>query len=91
MNHTVKTQRIIMGTERNWVRVLLAMIITFVLMAVFNSEALLVWVRGLPAGVIEDKLITGVEVWHGWMTSLGASDFITIAREQVRLLKEATW
>lgn len=91
VSDTVETQKDIMDTGRNWVRVLSAMILAAVLMAVFNSEALLGWVRGLPVGGIEEKIIAGVEVWHGWMTSYGAGDFIAMVREQVRLAKDTTW
>lgn len=78
-------------TYRHAQLLLKAMLFAVLFMAVFNSEALLSWVRDLPAGTIEDEIIRRVEIWHGWMETAGVSEPITAARKLVLSWKEATW
>lgn len=72
-------------------RVFGAMLIAALLLAVFNSQGLVSWVLGLPSGPIEDEIVRLAKIWHSWMDALGVSDYIGLARDQVRSLKEARW
>ncbi len=78
-------------TSCNYRLMLRAMILTALMLAVFNSNALVSWVRDLPAGDIEDVVIAYAETWHGWMEERGLSDLMTAMREQIQSLKETTW
>jgi len=79
------------GTSRNSVRMLKAMLLATLILSVFNSGAMVNWVRGLPAGPVEDRIILTAEVWHEWMEDEGLSDYMASARDYVQSLKERGW
>ncbi len=78
-------------TSRNSTRMLKAMLLATLMLGVFNSGALVNWVRGLPAGPVEDRIILTAEVWHEWMEDEGLSDYIASMRDYVQSLKERDW
>ena len=51
-----------------------AMIIAFVLMAVFNSSGLRSWARDLPPGWVADRAVAGADAWHALMADVGAAE-----------------
>lgn len=77
--------------SKNPPRMLLALLVATFLLAVFNSGALVNWVRKLPAGPVEDSIIVSAETWHDWMETEGLSDYIDTMRKSVQSLKKVNW
>ncbi len=78
-------------TSRNRGHMLLAILVATLMLGVFNSNALVGWVRGLPAGPVEDGIILSAETWHGWMEKRGLDDYMAGARKYVEALKDMRW
>ncbi len=78
-------------TRRNRARMLQAMLVATLMLGIFNSNALVSWVRGLPAGPVEDRIIFLAETWNDWMDAGGLSDYMADLRTYVRSLKEKRW
>jgi len=78
-------------TRRNYIRLQKALLVAALMLGIFDSGGLLSWVRGLPAGPIEDRIIVSVETWHGWMEDRGLSDYLARVRKYVQSLKEKGW
>ncbi len=78
-------------TSRNRGHMLLAILVATLMLGVFNSNALVSWVRGLPAGDIEDRIISTTEIWNGWMEKRGLDEYMAAARKYIENMKEANW
>ncbi len=78
-------------TSRNCGRMFVAILVATLMLGAFNSSALVNRVRSLPAGPVEDRIITAAEDWHGWMEKQGLSDYIDVARAYVATLKDKRW
>jgi len=78
-------------TSRNRGRMFVAILVAALMLGVFNSSALVNRVRGLPAGPVEDRIITTAETWNGWMENQGLSGYIEVARTYVAALKDKRW
>jgi len=78
-------------TSRNRGQMLLAILVATLMLGVFNSNALVGWVRGLPAGAVEDDIILSAETWHGWMEKRGLDKYMAGARKYIETLKDMRW
>ena len=78
-------------TSQNRGRMLIAMLVATLLLGVLNSTGLLSWVRGLPAGPVEDRIIMSAETWHEWMEDRGLDEYMAGMRKLVETLKEVNW
>jgi hypothetical protein len=78
-------------TSRNRGQMLLAIMVATLMLGVFNSSALVNWVRGLPAGPVEDGIISSSETWHGWMEDRGLDEYMAGMQKYVETLKQDRW
>lgn len=78
-------------TSRAFKRMFWAMLLAGFVLLVFNSAALVSYVRGLPIGPVEDTIIALSETWHEQMARNGATAFVEEVHGAIARLRAATW
>lgn len=68
-----------------------AMLISFAIIAVFNSEGAQHFTRDLPGNAFTDRLVEAAEGWHGLMEQLGPARIEPALRERFDRLRGVSW
>ena len=78
-------------TIRTRAKMMRAMLIAALFLAIFNSTSLVQYVRGLPTGKVEDTVIALAETWHEHMNKNRLTELIVVIRGKVLAFKESSW
>lgn len=80
-----------MGTDMHAISVkqtTVILAICLVVLAVFNSEALVDWAMKLPVGPVGDGILWAAGEWHDLMEKIGATALHRVLREAFMWFKE---
>lgn len=78
-------------SRRNIRKVVWAMLIAVVFLALFNSEGFTVYARDFPGSGLSDRLVAAADWWNELMTEIGATRLYEMTREAFLDLKETQW
>ncbi|MGI9381727.1 MAG: hypothetical protein ACR2PO_01115 [Methyloligellaceae bacterium] len=78
-------------TPRNRLKVLCALVVTTLILATFNSGALVYYARGLADGPLGPELLEISEGWHSIMESGRATRLVETVRAHVAGARETSW
>ena len=67
-------------TKTVW-QTLVTMLVTVVVLAIFNSASLQTWSFDLEPGSVNDMISISAERWHIWMEELGAASVTQSIRD----------
>lgn len=79
------------NTAANVRSVALAMAVAAVLLGVFNSSEMRLFVRNLPGNAATDVLVAGTDRWHALMLDLGPAHLRPAVREAFEAVRAARW
>jgi len=66
------------------------MIFSLMVLAVFQSSALVTLAYDMEPGAITENLIGACEIWHSWMERIGAASMTELVRDIITNWHEAT-
>lgn len=76
-------------------RVLRAMLLAALILAIINSNALVQYARSLPIDVIdetiEDQIVATTEAWHDQLTNLHITEFISLIQNRLSRAQQTNW
>lgn len=76
-------------------RVLRAMLLAALILAILNSNALVQYARSLPIDVvdetIEDQIVAAAEAWHDHLTSQRVTELISLIQTRLSGAQQANW
>lgn len=78
-------------TRRSFMRMLQALAITTLLLLVFSSERLVMWVNGFEVGPVQDKIVSLSMDWHELMADAGFSMPAEAVRAELDELHGTDW
>lgn len=79
------------ATAANRARVFGALLIAAGVLAIFNSEALVHWTRGLSSTAAGRQAFSLAMEWDAWMKASSADRLVAAIRDRVTMVRSAAW